>query len=267
MNLQLFHLDFQQQAEYLERFKAGDEKILNFIYQDAFASLRAFGLYRLKDEFTVTNIIHESFLKAWEFRDTMESMPHIYFFIRMNMKWELKGCYRNARYRFYRNLNFSAFQEEQIASSSDTIEIEHKAQNEERLQMIYKVIPYLPKDRQTITKLYFKYGLNCRQIARRFRCSDMAVYRDLKKSVNIIKDILLKKEHAKNKQRIQKDIPGVLFDSLQEEQKAVYEGRVVQQQSFEEIAFALGLEKTVVLQRYIQACKIIKRQGKTTKTN
>src|SRR5690606_9519932 len=99
----------------LEKLRNGDERILNELYQLYFDKLLFFGMQHLNDEFAVTNIVHECFIKAWNYRETMQRVEHFYYFIRMNMKWHFQKHYGNARYRFYRSTFMMEHPEEQFA--------------------------------------------------------------------------------------------------------------------------------------------------------
>lgn len=257
MGFQRLIPDQEQQQEYLARFTQGDEKILAFMYQHTFGLLLHYGLQHLNDEFAVTNIIHECFLKAWSYRATMQSLPHIYRFIRLNMKWHFQKYYASNRYRFYRQTFLMERPEEEAAHIADEPFATEPTPDEQRLQQIYKVIPYLPINRQTITQLHFGYGMSHKQIAKRMGSTNTAIMLELKKCIASLKDMVGSNKPAPKRRIPNKSIP--VANTLPAAHTEVYRRRMEQGQSFDEIAAATGLCRQQVVQHYVQACKTIKQ--------
>ena len=81
--------DNEKAHEHLILFNRGDERAMNFVYRKSFNNLMYFGQTLIKDEFLVSCILHECYMKAWDYREKMESLPHIYRFIRMNLRWQI----------------------------------------------------------------------------------------------------------------------------------------------------------------------------------
>ncbi len=259
MGLKLLALEDGIHATYLERLHQGDEKVLDFIYRDAFPSLVHFGLQHLNDEFAVTNIIHECFLKAWDYRATMESIPHVYRFIRMNMRWHFQKHYANNRYRFYRQTFLMERPEDEAGDIADITFEEEKEPDEKRLEQIYKVIPYLPMNRQTITQLYFEYGMGYKQIAKRFGTSNTAIVLEIKKCVAAIKNMVGVDTTAPKKATEIKQATIVTHDLPDDLHGEVYRLRKEEQRSFDEIAALIGCQRQDALRMYVEACQNIKK--------
>lgn len=238
----------------LSRLRNGDERILNKLYKQYFDKLLYFGLQHLNDEFAVTNIIHECFIKAWDYRETMQRVDHFYFFIRMNMKWHFQKHYGNARYRFYRSTFLIDRPEEQFADiAMCDIEMEVQEITEERLGAIYKAIPLLPMNRSNVMLLHYKYGLSYKAIAKRIGFTNKKVIAELEKSIKSIKAMLSVKE-AKVQHRTVKVKP-LPTDSKILCSTTVLRLRKEEQLSFEDIASMYQMNRAEVLKIYLDAIK------------
>lgn len=217
----------------------------------------------LNDEFAVTNIIHEAFMKAWEHRQTMESIRHVYFFIKMNMKWHLQKHYGNAKYRFYRNTFLMEFPEKTLSDYSEAdMENEQQQQikDEKRIEDIYKVIPYLPPTLKNIMLLHFKYGLSYTAIARKYGTSYQKVSTELEKSIHEIKKMTLASNRKKQKIPLKNSIV-VLSKNEQKIQgtpEEILNLRTNQNMSFDEIAQLIGESRATTLRLFVEA-KTIKK--------
>ena len=69
---------------WLQRFRQGDPAALRYIYPHVFKSLVAYGRRIVSDDFEVKTIVQEAILKGWAFRERMETMSHVYRFMRLS---------------------------------------------------------------------------------------------------------------------------------------------------------------------------------------
>lgn len=248
---------FLNDHECFLNFKKGNEPALARLYKHFHKPLLFHGLRIVRDQFEVNSIIQEAFLKAWQFRERLTSLPHIYRFMRLNVTWRCYDYYRhpdNKRYRqFILTDRVDLFG--YTYSMQDMADVEQSTVlNEERIHAIYKAIPYLPANRQTILTLYFKYGLSFKQIAKRFSTSNQAINLELQKGLEHLKKVI----HA-NK-RLDVGIPyttakncvlyvEVLNGDLLELFKLRYEMKL----GFDTIAARMNLPQSYVQQQYIAA--------------
>jgi len=184
-----------QHEDYFIGFKEGDETALNYVYDCYYRPLFHHGRRIVNDEFAVSCIVQEAFLKGWQFRETMENMRHIYCFIRQDVNWKCYAYLNNPSNRFHRNLVGDGAIEKYSDYFFDCQAEDVNFFDEEKLKVIEEALPYLPANRQTIMTLYFKSGLSYKKIARRFGTSNQAISMEVQKSLESLKKIV----HAQKK--------------------------------------------------------------------
>lgn len=242
---------------YTTLFKAGDETALSYMYSRYYQPLLHHGKKIVDDEFMVSCMLQEAFLKGWQFRHIMENQRHIYCFIRLNLTWQCYHYLRNPARKLYDPIpeymevadssNWLAEQDETSAAIFD----------ESRLQLIEAAIPYLPPNRQTILSLYFKYGFSYKKIARRFATSNTAVHIEIIKGLEQLKKII----HHKKKSTTgiatvtEKKQPPDYSSMMPPEMWHIFQYRYEQKMGFEKIAEKMNLEPVYIRQQYIEAHK------------
>lgn len=240
----------------LERLKNGDERILSKLYNLYFDKLMYYGMQQLNDEFSVTNIIHECFIKAWNYRATMQRIEHFYYFTKLNMKWHFRKCYGSAGYAFYRSTYLTDKPEEQFEYIPELEEdLEYMAAEEEQLESIYKVIPLLPMTRSNVILLHYKYGLSFKAIAKRVGLTNKRVIEELQKSVQSIKSLLSVKETGNVITTKARDI---LINTDELCSKLVIRLRQEESLGFEEIAGMYKVSRATVVKLYIDGIGALK---------
>lgn len=236
------------------RFSQGDEGGLTHLYKLFYKRLLKHGLRIVSDEFVVTSSIQEAFLKAWSFRERMTSTLHTYRFLRLNVTWKCYNYYRQPDKRNRRIIYTDNI--DHYAGASYIPEHEDDGQppyaDEEMLQVIYNVMPYLPANRQTILILYFKYGFSYKQIAKRFDTSNQAVSIELQKGLEHLKKVI----HAKKKldapvNAIKNQLP--YNEILDGELLQLFRLRYEMKLGFDVIAAKMNLSQVYVQQQYVAA--------------
>lgn len=237
-------------------FKKGDEKALACIYDQLYKPLLYHGLRIIKDRFVVNSIIQESFLKAWNFRERMTSTLHVYRFIRLNITWGCYGYFRQATYkRHYGNVIYTDDIDYYTLPACFESEVNEQLQqaDEEKLQTIYNVIPYLPATRQNLINLYFKYGFSYKQIANRYATSKQAISRELQNGLEHLKKIINSKKRL-DKPVVTNPKPTMPYNEVLEgEMLQVFKLRYEMKLSFESIAIQLNLPQSDIQQQYVAA--------------
>lgn len=185
-----------QNCSYLEflRFSNGDQSGLTYFYHKFHRPLLRHGQTITFDQFVIQSSIQEAFLKAWNLRQRLTSIGHTYRFIRLNVTWKCYEYYRKPANQFHKKIVLTDFIEGTTHFSHWQEWDEQESMvwriNEERLQTIYKAIPYLPADRQTMLTLYYKYGFSYKQIAKRFGAANQTVYLELQKGIEFLKKVI-----------------------------------------------------------------------------
>lgn len=251
-----------QNCSYLEflRFSNGDESGLTYFYQQFQRPLLRHGQTITTDEFVIQSSIQEAFLKAWNLRHRLTSIGHTYRFIRLNVTWKCYEYYRKPGNQFYKRIILTDFIEGAWLPShwQEWDEQEHAAWkiNEERLQSIYKAMPYLPADRQTILTLYYRYGLSYKQIAKRFSTGNQTIYLELQKGIEFLKKVIHREQPRKLSVTPTDSSP--YPERLHGEMLQLFRLRYEQKLGFDAIASQMNLSVAYVQQQYLAAHRFLK---------
>lgn len=262
----------------LQQFRNGNEAAFTWMYGQVYNKLLRHGSYILADRCALNTIIHEALLKAWQHRQRMQNLQHIYRFARLNVTWKCYAWYRDPVNRFhYRRTCYSAditsVEEEQHSTFYDPLQPPAHYFDEERLHNILKVMPYLPPRRHTIMQLYFKHGISYKQIAKRFGTSVQGISVEVQQSLAFLKQLIhaqkrckqpgmLPPKHSKQQQ------PGLPLPwrgtegevaSMPPEMETIFRYRYENKMSFERISYKMNLSVPYVQQQYIEAHKKLRQ--------
>jgi len=245
-------------------FAAGDEAALGIMYRRFYGPLMRYGCHRLENEFEVATIVQEAFTRLWDLRSRIISLLHAYRFLRLVVRWGCANYYRNPAACFHRRCILYSGSVEGLSVADDSHHgLSHAAQ-EEQVQIVYKVIPYLPLTRQTVLRLYFSYGFSCKQIAARFHTSNSAVSRELQQSLDFLKSVICGAKRAAAPPIGKKLMLPSLPPGLTSTQQQVYQLRAHEKRSFFQIADVLNLPQSDVQAAYVQACRWLAGQRNAT---
>lgn len=181
---------------HFELFRSGYEIGFNYIYERLYKPVLYYANRITGDEFANHTIVQEAFLRAWQFRERMTSMLHLFRFIRLCTRWGCYDYFRQPANRFYRQLIHPEYLEDFKAAAYDPeIESENtsfSAMELERLKLVKDAIPFLPGNRQTIMTLYFRYGLSLKEIAIRFAAPYQHISQEVQESISALKSMILR---------------------------------------------------------------------------
>ncbi|MGN7887506.1 RNA polymerase sigma factor [Dyadobacter sp. 22481] len=243
----------------LDRFKDGDERAFKGFYEKSFSSLFYVGKSLVNDEFLVSCILHECYLKVWAHRDKIESLPHAYRFIRLNLRWQILKHVQKPAYQIYRKMTEIDHLEPFLGEKPDVESYLGGGTEGEKWDEISKAISFLPKQRQLIASLHFQDGHSAREVAKRIGANTLHVTSEIQKAVEELKRIVAPRATVPIKQAKQQ----YPYDHiLSSEQAAVFELRQDQKKSFADIASLLGYPQTQVQQHYIKAYQLVKNHWK-----
>lgn len=242
-----------EHENYCIGFKAGDETALSYIYGRYHDPLFHHGKKILNDDFAVSCIVQEAFLKGWKFRESMESMRHIYCFIRLDISWKCYAYLKNPANRFYRHL-VEYGNAENYYDPCEEAEENSNVFNEERFKVIEEALPYLPANSHTIMTLYFKHGFSYKKIARRFGTSNQAISVEVQKSLEKLKGIIHAQKRLNVKPTETRKRPAPAGTELMDpEMQHIFKMRYEQKHSFESIASSMNVSQGYVQQQYVIA--------------
>ncbi|MCF0055141.1 RNA polymerase sigma factor [Dyadobacter sp. CY356] len=255
----------EKSQKFLDLFQKGERKGMDYVYKNSFDSLLYFGKSLLNDEFIITCILHECYLKAWTNRARMESLAHIYRFIRMNVRWQiLRHIEKSPKTTHGQTMLIDHF-EKTIGDFEDfDANQESKEQESERIKAALEALNYLSLEAQNITTLYFKKGLSHKQIADRLGKSTFYVSNQIENSVNKIKNII---NVSAGKQMIspgarQPQMPSAILNCQQSE---IYALRKNDRLSFIDISKKLKIPVLQAQQQYIKAHQLLQNQSNPSK--
>jgi len=237
-------------VQFLNDFALGDEVGLSRLYDLYHSPLIKCGLRIVHDRFAVENIVNDAFLKAWSFRQRLTSSMHAYRFMRMNVKWDCYDYYRRHENRQVIYPDRDDYPD--IGISPDNDAESPYCRDEEMLQSIYKIIPYLPQNRQTILQLYFKHGFSYKQIAKRYGSSVHAITNEINDGLAYLKKVI----HAKKQLTAPISVPlikGGASECLTGEMLQIFKLRYESKMSFEAISDRMSLSQPYVQQQYVAA--------------
>jgi RNA polymerase sigma factor (sigma-70 family) len=266
MNMHHLYNDIEETTESFLCFKQGDETALSRLYRKFYRLLLRHGFRIVHDEFVVNSSIQDAFLKAWNFRERLTTALHTYRFLRLNVTWKCYNYYRqpdrlHRRIIYTDNIDYYA----DACYMPDLIGNDHPPfADEEMVQAIYNVMPYLPPDRQTILTLYFKYGFTYKQIAKRFCTSNQAVSIELQKGLEHLKKVI----HAKKKLDANIKTPNSSLpynEILDGELLQLFRLRHEMKLGFDTIAAKMNLSQAYVQQQYVAAHIRIQQMTKRCK--
>lgn len=241
---------------YFQRFKKGEEEALNYVYKQVFKALEWHGKKIIEDEFVVKTLVQDAILKGWQFREQMESLFHAYCFMRINLRWSCLSYYKNQSNQFHQRIIHMHDDTDYADRSVETEQLRHF--DEDRLQLVEAVIPYLPLNSQTIMDLHFRKGLSLKRIARRFGSSHQGIHLEVQKSIDHLKKMIEASKSMKSKNpRLQEDTPGY-EECMDAQMWELFKLRYEQKLGFDTIAAKMNLSIPYVLQQYSEAHKRIK---------
>lgn len=237
--------------EFLNDFAKGDETGLVRLYNLYFISLLKCGLRIISDRFAVENIVQDAFLKAWSFRDRLNSSLHAFRFMRMNVKW---ACYDYSKQPENRWLEYSEYMDYSAFGYLPDFDLEEPVcQDQEMLKSIYEIMPYLPVNRQTILELYFKYGFSYKQIAKRYGSSVASISNELHEGLAYLKKIIHTKKQITPASTPVPSAKHPADEHLTGETLQLFKLRYENKLPFEVIAAKMNLPQPYVQQQYVAA--------------
>lgn len=241
--------------EYYLRFIQGDEQVLAKLYPLFYKKLLRSGLRMTDDVFTVETAIQDAFVRCWRMREQMKSLGHIYFFLRQQMRWNC--CTQWRRRDVMRRYVALEAQDDEWLADPDSLEstMHARANAAEKVRLIDAVIPCLPMNRQTVLKLYFRYGFSYKYIAKRLAMTHAAAYREVADALQVLKKIIHSQQKLSREAFAAKPLVLPELDKHEHTMLLVKRWRSVYQLSFAEIGERLHTDVGEVKRLYVEAMR------------
>lgn len=213
----------------------------------------------IKDEFVIENLVQDTFLKLWEHRDTIQSVNHIFFFLRFVMKRECISYYTRPRNKFYRQLghleNYENYQD--YFAGHEPLEvsgsIEEHDQQENDLKRLKEVLPLIIPAQKQVIELCLKFGFQYKVIAGIMGTSTTEIYHEVRKAIQVLKTIL-------TEGNTNLETSTTALEEINEDQQKVFELRCKKHYSFTEIADELNLTQKEVHAAFTAAYKLMQEK-------
>jgi len=135
---------------YFELFKAGDEAGLKYIYDKMKRPLQYYGRKLCNDDFLIGSIIQDGLLRVWQLREQVQSLFHLFYFIRLVMRRQRARHYasldskQHSRIYFVENSEDYAYSNFINSMWENSAEKEYAAITAERALQIDDAINHLP---------------------------------------------------------------------------------------------------------------------------
>ncbi|UJH91919.1 sigma-70 family RNA polymerase sigma factor [Salinimicrobium sp. TIG7-5_MAKvit] len=244
--------------------KNGDPTALEHIHARYHRSIFWVGRGILDDDFVVSSLVQDSFLKLWVHRDRIETPKHIYFFLRMVMQRECYSYYTLPRTKFFSKVNsldsYENFQE--YLGGYDPISDLENFRDQEREQKAFEkiinVLPLLTAERRHLIDLCLKYGFRYKEISKVMGTSIPETFNEVQLAISDLKNIINPDSVAQTKQK-----PAMVIKvqaNMTPEQEEVFRLRNEKKFSFASIAAELKLSQKEVHKEFMIAYKIMQEK-------
>ena len=248
-------------------------QVYKAIYEKYYRSTHRYGMWMLKDAFTIDNVVQEAFLKLWNYRESITSLEHASRFLKLQVKWECHAYFRSPVSRFHRRFTYldaTGNDDSQLCFDEQIDEEERDAITRGQLKAINDMMPFITEGREkNLLKLYYVDGLSYKQIAARYGMSITAVVNDLQRGITKLKAMIVQPQKLFSTPVVQSQTSDTgqrvwLYDieGLSKEQSQIYRMRTELKQEFAVIARSLNLPQAYVQREYVKAWKIVSQQKK-----
>lgn len=225
-------------------------------------SRRIFWLGRqyLDDDFVVENLVQDTFLKLWDYRDKIENPLHILFFLKVIMKRSCYSHHAKPRNKFFRTTvrSFESYEnfQDYLAGYDPAdlvLNLEYQDSQQELFDQLNKVLPLIHPERRNLINLCLKYGFRYKAIAQVTGKGTRQTVNEVERAVEDIKKIVdgrnaLERKKEKAESECKEQI-------MSERQSQVLKLRFEMNRSFAAIAQELNLTQKEVQEEFIAAYK------------
>ena len=258
-----------EKSFYFNKFSSGDEKGLEYFYNQLYPSLFYQRRRYIKDDVNADCIVSEAFLRLWLIRNSITCPIHLKTFLHSSTLKACKAYYKTSRHNFQRNMlkldEIENYQEfiggYDPETEPDPEDVIYQEELDEGLKLKWRqveaVMPNLSENQQLFIQLCLKYDFNYERIAWHIGgISDYQVARSVEKTLETLKSILTSSQKLESTGKARK----FKFEGdLCEEQSSILHMRYELQYSFEEIARALNLSQEHIKRAFVLAYTKVKR--------
>jgi len=255
-------------AKNFTKFKAGNEKGLEFFYKLLYPSIYHYGFRYIKDDMSADCIVNEAFLRLWLCRKSISCPEHIETFVRKLTSDSCRAYYKTTAGRFQRNMlrldEIENYQDFTVGYNPDPdgegdVIYYHEPGDEEKKQWerVEAVLPNLSSDQQLFIRLCIKYSFDYSRMAWHIGgISDYQVARKVERTLECLKAVI---HDAEKLNGLEKTSRFSIEGEVSAEESKILKMRYELQYSFGEIAEALNLDQGYIQRAFAAASLRIKK--------
>ena len=253
-----------------ELLKKGNSTAFERIYVRYNKRIFWFGKQIIEDEFVVECLLQDVFLKLWEYREKIESPNHIFFFLRLVMKYSCYSHYAKPKNKFFRTVSSLESYEnyQSYLAGYDSANVLENLNEQETQQhyfdQIIKVLPLLNAERKHLIELCLKHGFQYKAIAHVMGRGITETSNEIKSAIEDLKKILSHQDKLIIKTKTVSTVEKQ--DQITKTQSLILKLRCEHKQSFTNIAEELQLSQKEVHNEFIVAYKFT-QQNKVQSLN
>ncbi|MGV0923740.1 RNA polymerase sigma factor [Empedobacter tilapiae] len=253
-----------------ELLRKGDSTAFERIYVRYNKRIFWFGKQIIEDDFVIECLVQDAFLKLWEYREKMVSPDHIFFFLRLVMKYSCYSHFAKPKNKFFRTVSsLEGYENYQSYLAgydpADNIQnlIDHDRQ-QHYFDEIIKVLPLLSDERKHLIELCLKHGFQYKAIAKAMGRGITETSNEIKHAIADLKKILSHQDKLVSKTKTVISVGKQ--DGISETQSLILKLRYEHKQSFANIAEELQLSQKEVHNEFVVAYKFT-QQNKVQSLN
>ena len=239
-----------------ELLKKSDPAALEKIH--ALYNRRIFWIGRriIDDDYEVENLVQDTFLKLWDYRETIQEPMHILFFLQYVMKRSCYSYHSKPRNKFFRTVgsleSYENFQNYLAGyDPADVIEnLKDQESQQKMFDLVTNVLPLIKPERKHLINLCLKYGFRYKQIAQVMGKNTKQTVDEVNRAIEDIKKIVALRNRSEKKFK-----PELEQNAVSERQSQVLKLRCENKLSFAAIAEQLNLSQKQVHEEFMLAYK------------
>ena len=242
-----------------ELLKKGNSTAFERIYVRYNKRIFWFGKQIIEDDFVIECLVQDAFLRLWEYREKMESPDHIFFFLRLVMKYSCYSHYAKPKNKFFRTVSSLESYEnyQSYLAGYDSANVLENLNEQETQQhyfdQIIKVLPLLSAERKHLIELCLKHGFQYKAIAKAMGRGITETSNEIKHAIADLKMILNHQDKLVIKTKTVSTVEKQ--NQISETQSLILKLRCERKQSFANIAEELQLSQKEVHNEFIVAYK------------
>jgi RNA polymerase sigma factor (sigma-70 family) len=247
-----------------ELLKSSDPAAMEKIHAKYRRLIFWIGRQYVDDDFVVENLVQDTFLRLWDYREKIEDPLHILFFLKFVMK---RSCYTHhakPRNKFFRTnvRSFESFENyENQVTGYDPADAVENLKDQERDQRFFdkvnKVLPLISPERRHLINLCLKYGFEYKKIAQVMGKGVTETANEVKRAIEDIKTIVDRHNILEKKRKEPTQVEEQ--KTISERQSVVLKLRFEKKFSFAAIAQELNLTQKEVHEEFMKAYKFTKQ--------